>query len=686
MGIEIKFSEMLFNEARARATQSKQFPARGQGIIIKDSTQMDIEATTGYRKFQNLHPSSRKIVFYAENNTDWDHFDPLIQELITNKGLEVCYVASDYNDPALQISSTSMKAFFIGYGSTRLSFFQNLDAQVAIMTMPDLALFNLERSRFGTHYIFVFNTAISTHMGFMRRAFDHYDAIFCTGPHQIAELHAAERIYNTPKKVLVEYGSPLIDQIIDQIDTAEVENNRLDDSLHVLIAPTYGPQNLIEVDDGQLCTGLVEHLLADGLRVSLRPHWMTSLNKPELIASLKSRFENSSLFSMDQGDSSILSLRKFDVLISDLSGIAIEFSLGFLKNVIYVDLPFRIRNNEYQDIGIEPIELQLRAKTGVVLSPDKLDSTAKVIRSIVSNQAKTRELCELARRETFFNLGESARFGADYIARQAKLDTLPVTNVDRQSNAETLVEIENVRCTYDNGVVGLEPTTLKFRRGEFTVLLGPSGAGKSTLLRILNGLVQSDTGRIWTFDVGEMRTKKHWRTHQARTAMIFQQHQLIEHHSALKNVLIGRVPHIRGWRNVFPWNEKQKRIALDCLDRVGLLEKSRERVSNLSGGQLQRVGIARALAQEPVLVLADEPVSSLDPETAERIIGFLKMICIDNNITAILSLHQVELARKFADRIVGISTGRISFDEHPEDVTMERLRILYGTGVLEAKN
>ena len=218
------------------------------------------------------------------------------------------------------------------------------------------------------------------------------------------------------------------------------------------------------------------------------------------------------------------------------------------------------------------------------------------------------------------------------------------------------------------------------------LIFGPSGAGKSTLLRILNGLVQSDSGRIWTSDVGEMRTKEHWRTHQMRTAMIFQQHQLIEHHSALKNVLIGRVPHIRGWRNVFPWNVKQKRIALDCLDRVGLLEKSRERVSNLSGGQLQRVGIARALAQEPVLVLADEPVSSLDPETAERIIGFLKTICIDNNITAILSLHQVELARKFADRIVGISTGRISFDEHPEDVTMERLRILYGTGVLEAKN
>jgi phosphonate transport system ATP-binding protein len=201
------------------------------------------------------------------------------------------------------------------------------------------------------------------------------------------------------------------------------------------------------------------------------------------------------------------------------------------------------------------------------------------------------------------------------------------------------------------------------------------------LLRLLNGLVPLSEGHVRTDELGLLTGKRSWRAHQRRTAMIFQQHQLIERHSSLENVLMGRLPFRSEWKCFLPWDESEKRISLECLERVGLLDKARERVSNLSGGQMQRVGIAKALAQEPKLMLADEPVASLDPVTAEQVISFLKEICMTTGITTIISLHQVELARKFADRIIGVSAGRISFDGKPQDLNMEKTRILYGTGV-----
>ena len=214
--------------------------------------------------------------------------------------------------------------------------------------------------------------------------------------------------------------------------------------------------------------------------------------------------------------------------------------------------------------------------------------------------------------------------------------------------------------------------------GELTVLIGPSGAGKSTMLRALNGLVTLSTGSISTKEHGHLSDKKSWRSHQRRTAMIFQQHQLIGRQSALHNALLGRVPHHGNLQCFMPWSKKDKLIALEALDRVGLLSKSLERVSNLSGGEMQRVGIARALTQEPTVILADEPVASLDPAISVKILSLLNDICIEKSITAIVSLHQVDLAKKFANRLLGISAGKIIFEGHADDLTFEILRDLYG--------
>lgn len=231
---------------------------------------------------------------------------------------------------------------------------------------------------------------------------------------------------------------------------------------------------------------------------------------------------------------------------------------------------------------------------------------------------------------------------------------------------------------YPGGARALHPTDLDFAEGAFTVLLGPSGAGKSTLLRSLNGLVPLTEGHVETARLGALRGARAWREHRRATGMVFQQHQLIGRLTSFANVLSGRLGHHSALRSLLPLPEAEKRLALEALERVGLIDFALRRADQLSGGQQQRVGIARALAQRPSLILADEPVASLDPATAVRVLELLHGICRQDRLSAIVSLHQVDLARRFADRIIGIGAGRVVFDGRPETLDDAAIRRIYG--------
>lgn len=241
-----------------------------------------------------------------------------------------------------------------------------------------------------------------------------------------------------------------------------------------------------------------------------------------------------------------------------------------------------------------------------------------------------------------------------------------------------MINLQNVSVTYPNGVVGLQETSIQFFEREVTVLLGLSGAGKSTLLRTLNHLTPPTTGDITVESHGNLADRNALIAHRRRTAMIFQQHQLIPRHTALQNTLTGRLGMYTAWRTLAPFPADDRVLALKCLERVGLLDKALSRADALSGGQQQRVGIARALAQEPSLILADEPVASLDPVTSHRVLSRLRTICEEDGIPAIISLHQIELAREFADRIVGLRGGRVIFDAAPDTLDDSVLNQIYG--------
>jgi phosphonate transport system ATP-binding protein len=241
-----------------------------------------------------------------------------------------------------------------------------------------------------------------------------------------------------------------------------------------------------------------------------------------------------------------------------------------------------------------------------------------------------------------------------------------------------MLTLHDVAMTYPNGVVALTPINVFIPKGRFLVLLGPSGAGKSTLLRCMNGLVTPSQGDVVAEGQGSIFQSSHaLREHRRRTGMIFQQHHLIGRLSALQNVLLGRVGTHHFARSLLPLPRADRRIALQALERVGLLGRALDRADQLSGGQQQRVGIARAMAQHPQIILADEPVASLDPASGERVLADLHRICREDGITAIVSLHQVELARRFADQVIGLASGRIVFEGPASQLSKSNLDRIY---------
>jgi phosphonate transport system ATP-binding protein len=241
-----------------------------------------------------------------------------------------------------------------------------------------------------------------------------------------------------------------------------------------------------------------------------------------------------------------------------------------------------------------------------------------------------------------------------------------------------MIRVEDLEVVYPTGTHALAPTTLGFERGRFTVLLGASGAGKSTLLRTLNGLVKPTAGRVVVEGIGAVRAGRAMRLHRRRTGMVFQQHQLIGRATVLRNVLTGRLGYHSALRTLLPLPAAEKRLALDAIERVGLIDLALRRADQLSGGQQQRVGIARALVQEPTLILADEPVASLDPATADRVLGLLHAICKSDGITAVVSLHQLEFARRYGDHIIGLAHGCVVFDGPAAKLGPAEINAIYG--------
>lgn len=243
-----------------------------------------------------------------------------------------------------------------------------------------------------------------------------------------------------------------------------------------------------------------------------------------------------------------------------------------------------------------------------------------------------------------------------------------------------ILKIQGLEKSYTPGKPVLRGINLEIGAQGITAVIGPSGTGKSTLLRCINRLVEPSAGAIWMGDedLAQLRGRA-LRNARRRIGMVFQEYNLVERLTVMENVLTGRlgyVPLWRAWLRKYPAADVERAFAL--LDAVGLPDQATRRADALSGGQRQRVGIARALMQSPALLLADEPTSSLDPKTAVEVMELMARLTGEAGVPVIVNIHNVELARRFAIRVIGMTGGEVVFDGPPEALENHHLRQIYG--------
>jgi len=365
-------------------------------------------------KFNELDLDERSIVFYSEDISSFVHFEQIIHELTEKMGCQICYVTSAKDDPILTSQNKRIKAFYIGHGAIRTKFFMELKAEVLVMTMPNLETYFIKRSKvYPVHYVYVFHSIVSTHTIYRKGAFDHFDSIFCVGPHHVEEISATESVYNLKHKNLVKYGYGLLDNLQTNKSMKNQQRCTEDGKKKILVAPSWGKNGLLETKGLEL----VKILLDGGYHVTVRPHPMTIRKWSKTIKAIENEFKSNANFEIEKDVSTFESLYSAYGLISDWSGIAMEYAFACELPVLYIDGSPKINNSSYDKISCEALEITIRNLIGKVISPNELESLPKIIESTYENIDNFKTKIQEVRDKTVFNLGESGMNGAQEIVK-----------------------------------------------------------------------------------------------------------------------------------------------------------------------------------------------------------------------------------------------------------------------------
>jgi len=389
-----------------------------------------LQGWKGWRQFKQLDREWRSLVFYSESGQDWHQFAGLIAELNGALNRKVCYVTSDPQDPGLAWRHENYRALCIPEGLFLTIFFQVKQADVCVLTMMDLGNLQLRRSLHPVHYIYLFHSMGSTHMVDHANSFDHYDTLFCAGPHQVAEIRKREALHHLPEKQIFDYGHPRLEQVMREgrgwLQGAAEQPEGQDLPTTVLVAPTWGETSIFN----QCGEALLSVLLEAGYRVIMRPHYQSNRQSPGVIDSLRNRFSDHPRFESIGHMGETLSILRSDLLVSDWSAMALEYALGLEKPVVFVDVPRRIRNPDWQELEIEPIESAIRGQVGVVVSPEHLDEIPRRIEELLAQGQDYGRRMKALREVMVFRLGHSIPDGA------AEIDRLTTKCVEQRLDRE----------------------------------------------------------------------------------------------------------------------------------------------------------------------------------------------------------------------------------------------------------
>jgi YidC/Oxa1 family membrane protein insertase len=352
-----------------------------------------------------LKTQNKDIVFYSENKSYFPYLEGAIEEIVENHKKPVCYITSDKNDPILRTKNELIQTFYV---KKLLSIFMTLvNSKIFVMTLTDLNNFHLRRSINKVHYVYIFHALVSTHMMYREGAFDNYDTIICCGPHHVKEIRKREKQENIKSKNIICGGYYRLEKIWDEFK----KQNFLDkkDKKTILIAPSWGEQNIVKSCGKKLIETLLDKT---NFRIILRPHPEITKSMPEILKEYEDIFGGNERFILERSIATNKSMLEADLLITDLSGIALEYAFGTERPVIFIDLPYKIKNKNFEKLKICPLELEIREKIGTVISPEKIDFIHEQIEKLLSS--KKEKIIKL-REEYVYNFGKSSKITADYI-------------------------------------------------------------------------------------------------------------------------------------------------------------------------------------------------------------------------------------------------------------------------------
>ena len=365
------------------------------------------------KRFESLDQKEKSIVFYSENENSRFIFKSLIDELINTHNYNICYVTSNKDEKILNETNKKIKTFCIGEGAVRTKFFLNLKASILIMTMPDLETFHIKRSKiYPVHYAYFFHAMVSTHLVYRKNAFDHFDSIFCVGEYQINEIRSAEKIYNLKQKNLVRCGYTHLDNLI-KINTIEGKSKKNSNQTQILLAPSWGKNGLFDTKIEEI----IEILLDSEYKVVLRPHPMSLKLSHKKIKSIEKKFLANSNFKLEVDLSDFNSFLFSDVMISDWSGVALEFAFAFEKPILYIDVPKKIHNSKFEEIPEIPIEVSIREKLGKIILPSEIGSISNEIEKLKQRSPIIKNEIKNIRENKIFNVGNSGKISAKQIIK-----------------------------------------------------------------------------------------------------------------------------------------------------------------------------------------------------------------------------------------------------------------------------
>ena len=366
------------------------------------------------KKFEDLKQNERDVVFYSENENSMLIFKSLISELTNKHNLNICYVTSSKDESILKKPNNKIKSFFIGDGVVRTKFFLNLKAKILIMTMPDLETFHIKKSKvYPVHYVYLFHSMVSTHLIYRRSAFEHFDSIFCVGNYQLDEIRSTEKLYDLKPKNLIRYGYSHLDNLLEKYSKRILLPKNNENKLHILLAPSWSDDGLFE----NISEKVIDILLREGYKVTFRPHPMTQKKSKKKIDRMTEKFSKNESFLLEQNISNFDSFLFSDIMITDWSGAALEFAFAFEKPVLFIDVPKKINNPEYEKIPQVPIEVSIREKIGKIILPTDLELIPNEIKMLYGQTKELRDKITKIRNELIINVGESKKDGAEEIIK-----------------------------------------------------------------------------------------------------------------------------------------------------------------------------------------------------------------------------------------------------------------------------